>query len=206
MVYEFKPVRELLTLLETTTQPLAAIIYKESINFEKTLFDKVTSSLLFSKLWCDMHSKWSIYKRNYPTILSFKSIRIFDPRQSTKMGNLQSLEHQTCLKPWIEGNEEILLNEYSQYCKAIHSINFDSMPNFDLSCHWQSYQTTFPHLTALAIRSIWLPVSSVEVERSFSKYREIFSERRRKLSPAAMKVLSALHCNITAKKVVKPLV
>ena len=49
---------------------------------------------------------------------------------------------------------------------------------FDLNIYWKSKINSLPNLSKLALEYIWLPVSGVDVERSFSAYTNILSDRR----------------------------
>jgi hypothetical protein len=52
---------------------------------------------------------------------------------------------------------------------------------FDLNIYWKSKINSLPNLSKLALEYIWLPVSGVDVERSFSAYTNILSDRRHAL-------------------------
>ena len=53
-------------------------------------------------------------------------------------------------------------------------------------------KTRFPILSAIAANAIWLPVVSVDVERSFSQYKHILNDRRER---ANTKILVMLYFN-----------
>ena len=47
---------------------------------------------------------------------------------------------------------------------------------------WKGVHTRFPNLAAIAMQAIWMPVTSVDVERSFSQYKHILNDRRESLT------------------------
>ena len=53
-----------------------------------------------------------------------------------------------------------------------------------------------PELSSLALIYIWLPVSGVDVERSFSSYKNILSDRRVALKEESIKMLNFLYFNL----------
>lgn len=63
---------------------------------------------------------------------------------------------------------------------------------------WRSASTQIPIFSAMAFRWLSVPISSVDVERTFSAYNSIFSDRRRNLTVEHMKQLSALYFNSSA--------
>ena len=52
----------------------------------------------------------------------------------------------------------------------------------DLDKYWSEKSITLPNLSKVALIYIWLPVAGVDVERSFSNYKSILSERRMRLA------------------------
>jgi hypothetical protein len=52
-----------------------------------------------------------------------------------------------------------------------------------------------PELSLLALRYIWLPVSSVDIERSFYSHKSILSDRRVTLKKESIKMLKFLYFN-----------
>ena len=96
----------------------------------------------------------------------YKAARIFYPQQ------LPCLTHDieeygrgmTALSnPSVELMEEWLF--YTKYRQ-------DSLPNLvQLPSFWGSMRGRFPLLSHIASDAIWMPVTSVDVERSFSQYK-----------------------------------
>ena len=53
----------------------------------------------------------------------------------------------------------------------------------------------FPILSAIARDAIWMPVTSVDVERSFSLYKHLLNDRRERLTEENTKRLMMLYFN-----------
>ena len=64
-----------------------------------------------------------------------------------------------------------------------------------LSAFWGGLQQRFPGLAAVAQDAIWMPVSSVDVEMSFSQYKHLLNDRREGLTEANTKQLLMLYFN-----------
>ena len=68
----------------------------------------------------------------------------------------------------------------------------------DIATFWRSLQDRLPVLSALAKTYIALPVTSVDVERSFSKYGSVLSPLRCSLAPASLKSFCSVFYNNSA--------
>lgn len=53
----------------------------------------------------------------------------------------------------------------------------------------------FPNLAAIASHAIWMPVTFVDVERSFSQYKHLLNDRRESLTEENTKRLVMLYYN-----------
>ena len=53
----------------------------------------------------------------------------------------------------------------------------------------------FPLLCKIATESIWMPVTSVDVERSFSNYKHLLNDRRERLTEENTRRLMILYYN-----------
>ncbi len=62
--------------------------------------------------------------------------------------------------------------------------------------YWQNKAHLLPEFSALALIYIWLPVSGVDIERSFSNYKNILSDRRVTLKEASIQMLNFLYFNL----------
>ena len=65
----------------------------------------------------------------------------------------------------------------------IYTKYHEDLPNpFSISEFWEGMKGCFPNLSAIASHAIWMPVASVDVERSFSQYKHILNDRRESLT------------------------
>jgi glucose-6-phosphate isomerase len=85
-----------------------------------------------------------------------------------------------------------LLEEWLIYVQ----YNCDELPNpFNVNEFWQGVKTRFSNLAVIALQAIWMPVASVDVERSFSQYKYILNDRRESLTEENTKRLLLLYYN-----------
>ena len=78
------------------------------------------------------------------------------------------------------------------YCSLKEELEDDEL---DLNIYWENKIRSLPNLSKLALEYIWLPVSGVDVERSFSAYTNILSDRRHALSENSVAALNFLYFN-----------
>ena len=64
-----------------------------------------------------------------------------------------------------------------------------------LPAFWESMCDRFPLLTAVALEAMWIPVFSVDVERSFSFYKHLLNDQRKGLSEGNMERLVMFYYN-----------
>ena len=60
---------------------------------------------------------------------------------------------------------------------------------------WEGVWDRFPLLSSVAFSVIWMPVASVDVERSFSQYKHILNDRRESFTEENTKKLVMLYFN-----------
>ncbi len=87
---------------------------------------------------------------------------------------------------------DTLIQEWAIYCGLNESIEEFK----DLDIYWRSKSHSLPELSPLALIYIWLPVSGVDIERSFSSYKSILSDRRVALKEESIKMLNFLYFNL----------
>jgi len=113
-----------------------------------------------------------------------KAVRVFDPRQlpvlSKKLADFQSIPNITAAVDEWQIYLDIAANE--------------EVPE-DITAFWRAVESRLPQLAALARAYIALPVSSVDVERSFSKYGSILSPLRQNLSQDSLKAYCSVFYN-----------
>jgi hypothetical protein len=203
-----------LTSLEATSDPLAVTCYnhmedlraylqdgasKDSFGTET---DKLLSKLKGQQLNQTRKSLNSVFSKSlekfekhfdqHPGKEFYKAVRAFDPR------NLPSLPHgitQYEAVPGIKNAGPELRDEWAAYCQ----INPDDYKFPDavsgLPAFWRGLATRFPLLSSVAEDAIWMPVASVDVERSFSQYKHLLNDRRTSLTEANTKQLVMLYYN-----------
>ena len=124
-----------------------------------------------------------------PSNKLFKTVRIFDPRQITTIS--QDIEAYSTVI--IELNSADTLEEWPIYVNIAKS---EQLPDdFNVISYWQNLKARLPVLSNTAISIITMPVTSVDVERSFSKTNQILTPQRHNLSDDNYKGLAALYFN-----------
>ena len=114
----------------------------------------------------DKHPAWPYYK----------AVRVFDPRQ------LPILDHDIAKYDDISGLK-IPTAELHEEWLIYMQLPPSSIPTpLSLPSFWECMQDRFPLLTEVALQSMWMPVSSVDVERSFSIYKHLLDDRREGLT------------------------
>ena len=84
-----------------------------------------------------------------------------------------------------------LITEWGIYC----ALNELFEENLDLDNSWQEKLEILLNLSKLALIYIWLPISGVDVERSFSTYNRILADNRQNLSENSISMLNFLNFN-----------
>ena len=97
----------------------------------------------------------------------YKSVRIFDSRQFPALDHdiqvhshfLKQLANPSCelLEQWVI---------YTRYREEATS-SLAALQEF-----WKNMASSFPFLCKITSETIWMPVTSVDVDRSFSNYAE----------------------------------
>ena len=78
----------------------------------------------------------------------------------------------------------------------IYTLYRDELPDpLSIPEFWEVMKNRFPILSAIAADAIWMPVVSVDVERSFSQYKHILNDRRESLTEQNTKRLVMLYFN-----------
>ena len=123
----------------------------------------------------------------HPALNHYKAVRVFDPRLLGSFSH--DIEHYRTI-PELAAPSNELAHEFQMYCL------YNDVPDpLDLCSFWKSMSHRFPLLAQVARKSIWMPVSSVDVERSFSEYKHILNDRREALTELNTKQLVMLYHN-----------
>jgi hypothetical protein len=146
---------------------------------------------LFSKAFTLAYEKCKKHISCHPALSLFKAIQCFDPRfiQSNiinhNMANYGIIEE-------FHSPTDTLIQEWAIYCGLNESVEEWT----DLDVYWRGKVSLLPELGVLALIYIWLPVSGVDVERSFSSYNSILSDRRTALKKESIQMLNFLYFNL----------
>ena len=76
-------------------------------------------------------------------------------------------------------------------------VNYkDDLPNpFNIPAFWNANKSRFPLLQQISNKVIWMPVTSVDVERSFSQYKHLMNKQRENQTPENTKQFTMLYFN-----------
>ena len=125
---------------------------------------------------------------SHPAYPHYKALRVFDPRQLPTLSN--DIGDYTAIKSLREPSPA-LLEEWLIYVQYR-----DVLPNpLVISEFWEGVRDRFPNLATIASHVIWMPVASVDVERSFSQYKHILNDRRESLTEENTKRMVMLYYN-----------
>jgi hypothetical protein len=135
--------------------------------------------------------KWNKHIQHHSALPLFRDIQCFDPRFIRMQINRQNIISYTNIVEF-QNPANVLLDEWSIYCRMEETIEEGEL---DLDKYWNEKSTILPNLSKIALIYIWLPVAGVDVERSFSNYKSILSERRMRLSEKSISMLNFLYHN-----------
>ena len=100
---------------------------------------------------------------NHPAWLFYKAVRVFDPRQVTLLPTRNIANYQVAIKALREPTPT-LIDEWEIYTHIpVSEIDI----NLSIADYWEAVAQRFPDLSKVATDCMWMPVSSVDVERSF---------------------------------------
>ena len=78
----------------------------------------------------------------------------------------------------------------------IYTQYHDQLPNpLLIQKFWEGVRNQFPLLSSIALAAIWIPVTSVDVEHSFSQYKHILNGQGESLIEENTKKLVMLYFN-----------
>lgn len=138
-------------------------------------------------------NKFEKHWGQYPTKSFLKALRCFDPA-FIKNNRNRDIIMFNAVKEFHEPSG-MLLNEWAAYCQFADVFVKDPDDEFDLNRWWEEMAARWPTLGTIALDYIWLMPGNGDVERSFSDYNNIFTERRRMLGDEATKGLCMLYFN-----------
>lgn len=122
----------------------------------------------------------------------FKAIQCFDPRFIRIQQNRQNIYLYLEIQEFKLPTNQII-QEWGIYCEL--DEDFSNNEEFDLDLYWREKSRNLPNLSKLALDYIWLPISGVDVERSFSTYKNILDDKRTSLSETSIAALNFMYFN-----------
>ena len=120
-----------------------------------------------------------------PALALFKAVRVFDLKPLPVLSKTFT-DHARYIPTMAEAAGEWQIYQDIVACETIPD---------DIATFWRSLQDRLPVLSALAKTYIALPVTSVDVERSFSEYGSVLSPLRCSLAPASLKSYCSVFYN-----------
>ena len=150
---------------------------------------------MFKFLFNNALKKFEKHIDNHSGLELFKSIRCFDPKYIQAEITRQNIHLYTEILEFKNPSND-LLNEWSIFCNLQN--DFFENQEINLDSYWKDLSGSLPLLSKIALIYIWLPVSGVDVERSFSAYKNILSDRRHSLSEETIAILNFLYFNANA--------
>ena len=95
-----------------------------------------------------------------------------------------------------DARQDFILDFVKMCTVADTQLTRSAIPSsLNLPAFWQSVSDRYPSLSAVALDAIWMPVASVDCERSFSQYKHLLNDRRESLSEENTKRLVMLYYN-----------
>jgi hypothetical protein len=146
---------------------------------------------LFSKAFASAYEKCEKHLSHHPALSLFKAIQYFDPRFIQSNTTNHNMADYGIIKEFHSPTDN-LIQEWAIYC----GLNEVAEEFIDLNQYWNNKIHLLPELSALALVYIWLPVSGVDVECSFSSYKSILSDRRVALKEENIQMLNFLYFNL----------
>lgn len=119
--------------------------------------------------------------------------KLFDPRNIMK-GDLDSGEISQLIKH-IPILQELLPSAYLEPYKVFRDLVASSCKegtDVDVIAVLLSLKSEYGPFVEAAVKALWIPVSNVDSERSFSTHCNIMSDRRTALTPSNMEVMVSL--------------
>lgn len=133
----------------------------------------------FSKHW-DTHPARDVYRM----------ARVFDPRQAPAMK--KQIEAYSTLKPLANPSAELS----EQWLAYQQCVSRDPLtPDMEPANYWRGLSARFPRVAEVAVAFIYFPVSSVDCERRFSKYKTLLTDKRETLTELNTKRLAIMYFN-----------
>src|SRR6266540_5919841 len=146
---------------------------------------------IFSEAFRVALTKFEKHINSHSALPLFNAIQCFNPQFIQSFQNRHSLANYNLILEF-QNPSNTLITEWSIYCGLVEIFG---EVDLDLNQYWQEKKRSLPNLSKIALVYIWLPVSGVDVEHSFSNYKRILDDRRRSLSENSIEMLNFLYYN-----------
>ncbi|GET02769.1 hypothetical protein GLOIN_2v1761741 [Rhizophagus clarus] len=130
-------------------------------------------------------AKFEKHTNNHSALLLFYAIQCFNPQFIQSSMNYHNLNNYNLITEFQNPSNKII-NEWVIYCGLSEVFEEGSL---DLNQYWQEKKEKFPNLSKIAFIYIWLPISDVDVERSFLNYKRILEDQCRALSKNSIEIV-----------------
>jgi hypothetical protein len=161
------------------------------IKFLERNVDLTVFTTMFQEAYQLAFNKFKKHIDYHSALPLFKAIQCFDPRYIRAQQCHYNISLYSEIQEFKKPTDQII-QEWGIYCSLEEELEDDE---FDLNIYWENKIRSLPNLSKLALEYIWLPVSGVDVERSFSAYTNILSDRRHALSENSVAALNFLYFN-----------
>lgn len=149
------------TATDRSLAKLSVTKHRETIKVFHAVF--TSAQAMFTK-HIDVHPAMSIYK----------AARIFHPPQIPTLPSKDISDYEVVN---IDGKSQEIMDEFLIYTN-LPASEFQEVSVDELHQFWTSQKFRFAKLSSIAERIIWFPVASVDVERSFSRYKTMMTDKR----------------------------
>jgi hypothetical protein len=166
--------------------------------FKESLIDGLNQTLFKLELYFDFGKE--------PAMSFLKTMQIFDPNKgkyiiSSVEEAFNSLVSIPEFKSLIKSNDLLkksqLSIQFKAYCESVKGYvkPENSKTNAYIANYWKSNYENWKLLAPIVYKYLFVPISSADVERSFSCFNNVFSDKRRRLSEENLKYLTSLYHN-----------
>lgn len=146
---------------------------------------------IFSEAFKLALKKFEKHIDSHSALPLFNAIQCFNPQFIQSSQNRHILTNYNLI-PEFQNPSNSIITEWAIYCDLVEIFEEGDL---NLNQYWQEKKRIFPNLSSIALVYIWLPISGVDVERSFSNYKRILDDRRRSLSENSIEMLNFLYYN-----------
>lgn len=140
--------------------------------------------LLYRNAWKRLDS----IMKEHEGLEFLKAVRVFDPSQLPHVS--KSAEDYKAALPDLNLEDSKIERQFKAYLSSDMEITEINPIEF-----WKTMSPNCPELSRIAIAYLNTPVSSVDVERSFSLYRDILTDKRTRLKLSSLSALCMISYN-----------